>query len=127
LRALRIDGALKVDEFVFLDEGTRTLVVSDLVFNVTKPKGFVANVALFVVGCDGRLAQSRAWRFFVRHRGAAAASARARLAMYPESLIMAHGDVVDSGARERLEQALAWMCAGDALARRSTSSRLAPP
>jgi hypothetical protein len=126
VRVLRIDGAPKVDEFVFFHEGTRTLVVSDLVFNVTKPKGFVANVALFVVGCHGRFAQSRAWRFFVRDRAAAAVSARALLAMHPESLIMAHGDVVASRACERLEQALAWMCAGDALTRRSTTSRLAP-
>ncbi len=117
VRALRIDGAPKVDEFVFFHEAERTLVVGDLVFNVTRPKGFVANVALFVVGCHGRLAQSRAWRSFVKDRRAAAASARALLAMRPEALVMAHGDVVASGAGERLEQALAWMCAGDALAR----------
>src|SRR5882724_11155074 len=124
VRALRIDGGPKVDEFVFFHEGTRTLVVSDLVFNVTKPRGLVANVALRVVGCHGRLAQSRMWRFLVRDRAAAAASVRALLATHPESLIMAHGDVIESGACERLEQALAWMSAGDA--HRGDQEQVAP-
>jgi hypothetical protein len=123
---LRIEGAPKVDEFVFFHERTRTLVVSDLVFNVIQPKGVIANVALLAGGCRGRLAQSRAWRFFVRNRTAAAASARALLATRPEALVVAHGDLVETGAHEKLERALAWMCAGDALDQRSTSGPLAP-
>ena len=94
VRALRIDGAPKLDEFVFFHEGTRTLVVGDLVFNVTRPEGFVANVALLAVSFLA-LAQSRAWRFFVADRAAAATSARALVAIKPESLGMAHGAAIE--------------------------------
>ena len=111
VRALKIDGAPKIDEFVFFHERTRTAVVSDLVFNITKPQGIVANVVLPIVGCDGVLAQSRAWRFFAKDRAAAAASARALIAMRPDALVVAHGDVVESGASDKLKKALAWMCA----------------
>jgi hypothetical protein len=106
VQPLKIEGAPAVDEFVFFHEATRTLVVSDLVFNITEPKGVVANVALFAVGCHGHLAQTRAWRFFVKDRAATAASVRALLAMQPEALVMAHGDVIEMGARERLEKTL---------------------
>ncbi len=43
----------------------RALVLTDLVFNVRAPRGIAANVVLWLVGCHGRLAQSRAWRFFI--------------------------------------------------------------
>jgi hypothetical protein len=115
VQALKVEGAPIVDEFVFFHEGTRTLVAGDLVFNVTRPQGLVANVALFVVGCHGRFAQTRAWRFFVKDRAAAAASARSILATRPDALVMAHGDAVQGDAYERLESALAWMLKGHAL------------
>jgi hypothetical protein len=56
--------------------------------------------------------------------GAAAASVRALLATHPESLVIAPGKVIDSGACERLEQALVRMGAGDA--RRGDQDQVAP-
>jgi hypothetical protein len=107
---------------VFLP-AARTLVVTDVVFNVLRPQGLVANVLLFLVGCRGRLAQSRAWRLFVKDRAAAAASARAVLGLRFDALIPAHGEVVLADARDRLEVALAWMLAGDAVSRTAAAAR----
>jgi len=121
VQALKIEGAPSVDEFAFLHAGSRTLVVTDVVFNVLRPSGWMASVLLFLAGCHGRLAQSRAWRFFIKDRAAAAASARAILALHFDALVPAHGDVVTEDARERLEVALAWMLAGEALVRRSAT------
>jgi hypothetical protein len=117
VRTVKIDGAPSLDEFVFFHEPSRTLVVTELAFNITKPRGLMAHVVLFLVGCHGRLAQSRAWRMFVKDRAAAARSARAVLSLGFETLVVAHGEIVENNARERLEGALAWMLRGDALAR----------
>lgn len=117
VRAVKIEGAPSLDEVAFFHETSQTLVVTELVFNVTRPEGLMANILLFFAGCRGRLAQSRAWRMFVKDRAAAASSARALLALPFEKLVVAHGDVVENRARERLESALAWMLRGDALAR----------
>lgn len=117
VRAVKIEGAPSLDEVVFFHEPSRTLVVTELAFNITKPEGLMAHVILFLVGCHGRLAQSRAWRMFVKDRAAAARSARTVLGLGFETLVVAHGDIVEANARERLEGALAWMLRGEALAR----------
>ncbi len=116
VRAIKIEGAPTVDEFVLLHHGSGSLVVTDLVFHVTRPSGLMAHVMLFLVGCHGRLAQSRAWRLFVKDRAAAARSARELLALSFDTLVPAHGDVLTTDAHASLERALRWMVEGSALA-----------
>lgn len=121
VRALKIDGAPTVDEFVFSHQPSRTLVVTDLVFDLTAPRGVVAHVVLWLVGCHGKLAQSRAWRLFVKDRARAARSARELLAWSFDTAIVAHGEVLEVDARPRLERALVWMTSGEALESRSVA------
>lgn len=122
LRCLPIAGAPGLDELVFFHEPSATLVVTDLVFNVTSPRGLVAHVVLFLVGAHGRLAQSRAFRFLVKDRAAAARSVRAVLSLGIARVVVAHGDIVERDAGPRLEKALAWMLRGEALSRRGQPS-----
>lgn len=123
VRAVKIEGAPSVDEHVFFHEPSRTVILTDLVFNVTRPEGLVAHVALWLVGCHGKLGQSRAWRFFVKDRAEAARSARALLALPFDAAVVAHGEVVESGAHVLVARALGWMAGGDALASSSATSR----
>ena len=106
LEVLHIDGAPAVAEHALFHRPTRTLVLTDLVFNVRAPRGLVANVLLWLVGCHGKLAQSRAWRLFIKDRPAYAASARALLGLDVTTLVVAHGEVVREDARARLASAL---------------------
>lgn len=109
----RIEGAQAVDEFVFFHRATRSLVVTDLVFNVVRPEGWVTGLVLRLVGCYRRLGQSRAWRVFIKDRAAAADSLSRMLAWPFETLIMAHGDIVHSDAehdpRAMLTAAVRWV------------------
>jgi hypothetical protein len=123
VRALKIDGAPTVDEFVFFHQPSRTLVVTDLVFHLTAPRGFVAHVVLWLVGCHGKLAQSRAWRLFVKDRAGAARSARALLAWSFDTAVVAHGEILEVDAHDRLARALAWMTSGETLSAPSAGSR----
>jgi hypothetical protein len=109
VRAVPIEGAPTVDEVALYHEASRTLVLTDLVFHLRAPRGLVAHVALWLMGVHGKLAQSRAWRFFVRDRARAAASARALLELPFERLVVAHGEPVEADARPALTRALSWM------------------
>jgi len=107
-----VRGAPALAEVALFHSPSKTLVLTDLVFNVLSPRGLVAHVVLFLVGCYKRLAQSRALRLLVKDRAAAKASAEALLALPFETLVVAHGDVVQAHAKDRLRAALAWMLAG---------------
>jgi hypothetical protein len=104
-----VEGAPGLDEFGFFHRATRTLVLTDLVFNIRRPQGLLAHLLLALGGAHGRLASSRALRVLVKDRAAARASVERLLALPFETLVLAHGDIVEHDARSQLEQALAWL------------------
>lgn len=109
IEVVPIAGLPGLDELVLYHRATRTLVVTDLVFNITRPQGWLAHLVLFLMGVHGRLCTSRAVRALVKDRDAARASVERLLALPFESLVVAHGDVIERDAHARLEQALAWL------------------
>jgi hypothetical protein len=104
-----IEGAPKLDEFAFFHKATRTLVLTDLVFNIEQPKGWFAHLVLMAVGVHKRLGTSRALRLWFSDRARAARSVESMLALPFETLVMAHGEVVRENARARLAEALSWL------------------
>ena len=68
-----------------------------------------------------KTAQSRLWRLLVKDRAAAAQSVSTVLGWDFERVVVAHGDVIHDGARQRASDALSWM-AGGATPRLGTSS-----
>lgn len=109
LMVRRVEGMPNLFEHVFLHPSSRTLIVTDLVFNVHRCRGFAMPLALRCVGAWKKLAQSRALRFMTKDRERAAHSVLDVLAWDFDRLIMAHGDIVESDARQKLADALAWM------------------
>ncbi|MEM7154309.1 MAG: DUF4336 domain-containing protein [Myxococcota bacterium] len=107
-----IGGMPKVDEFVFLHRPSKSLLVTDMVFNILEYQGWVSGLVFRMAGTHKRFAQSRLFRSFVKDRAAAAHSARHILGWDFERVVMAHGEIVEQGARETLEGALGWMLAG---------------
>lgn len=112
LELRRIDGVPYMTEHVFLHRPSRSLVVTDLLFNVRHSPSFMTRMFLrFVSGAYGTTAQSRMWRWFTKDAAAAAESANAVLAWDFERVVVAHGEVVECDARERARVALAKMTA----------------
>ncbi|HWO09799.1 MAG TPA: DUF4336 domain-containing protein [Polyangiaceae bacterium] len=103
-----IGGAPKIDEYAFYHRETRTLVLTDLVFNITRPEGWLAHLVLWLGGCHGHLGSSRVWRLQLEDRVALRASVERLLELPFETLVMAHGSIVQSAARAQLQRALAW-------------------
>jgi len=109
LAALHIEGAPKLDEFVFFHRPTKTLIVADYFFNINQCRGWLTPWVLRLTGTYRRFAQSRAWRWSAKDRAKLKASAEQLLAWDFERIVVAHGEVVTAQAHEKAEQALRWL------------------
>ncbi len=112
LDQLRIDGMPKIDEVVFFHRASGTLIVTDLVFNILRYRGWVSGLVFRMAGTHKRLAVSRLLRSQVRDREATAVAVRRVLQWDVSRVVMAHGEIVEDDARGRLTEALEWMLHG---------------
>jgi hypothetical protein len=110
LAGTTMQGAPRAAETAWLHIPSRTLVVADLAFNVDAPPSWKTSVMLQLMGTRARLAQSRVWSFLVRDKPSARESCRRILALDFDRLIVAHGSVIASGAKDRLAAAMTRTC-----------------
>lgn len=115
LSVQQIQGAPFMNEHVFFHEPSRSLILTDLIFNMRHCKGFMMNLVLRAVGAYEKTAQSRIWRLVVNDRVAVARGVSKILAWDFDRLIVAHGEIVSGEAREIARRALAWMGSGPPL------------
>ncbi|MEM6296346.1 MAG: DUF4336 domain-containing protein [Myxococcota bacterium] len=111
-----IRGIPWANETVFLHAASGSLIVTDLVFNIHEPKGWVAPLVLRLAGAYRKFAQSRLLRSQIKDAEAASASVLAMLEWDFDRVIMAHGRVVETNAKQQLRDALAPMIRPPALA-----------
>lgn len=105
-------GAPMMNEVVFLHRPTRTLVLTDLAFNVPADRTAPARLFYALVGAAGRFGPHRVVRLGIRDRRAARASADAILGWDFDRVIVSHGDVLEAGGRARLADAFAFLRRG---------------
>lgn len=109
LEQVWMHGAPRVNEVVFFHPRSRTLMLTDLAFNVVQPGSWPLRLFMAINGSAGRFATSRLMRFMHRDRAAARASADEILAWDFDRVVVCHGEVLESGAKARLEAELAWL------------------
>ncbi len=109
LQPVPVDGFPGLSEVVFVHRPSGTLLVADLLFNLRHSAGLLATLYLRLGGAYGKVAQSRMLRLGIRDRPAHAASWLRLLRIPFDRLVPCHGDVVETGAREQVEAALAWL------------------
>ena len=118
LDTIVVDGAPRVDEVILYHRASRTLVVCDLVFHMREHRGLFGRMFFRLLGIHGKFRQSPLWRLLLtRDRQAAAASLQPIWGWDLERVIVAHGPIVEgSDSKERLAEALRWMCRREQLA-----------
>jgi hypothetical protein len=113
IQPLPLDGAPGLGEVAFVHHTSRTLICTDLVFNVRRPATRATALVLAMMGTRGRFAMSRVWRRYTKDRAALKASVERLLACEFTRVLPAHGEVFDGGAgadvREATRAALEWM------------------
>lgn len=96
-------------EVVFHHEPSRTLIVTDLAFNLTSG-GPWTRLAMMMNGGFGELSTTRLMRSTIRDPDAFARALHAMKRWDFDRLIVAHGDVVETNARTAFERAFArWL------------------
>jgi hypothetical protein len=108
LEVIVVGGAPKLGETVLFHRASGTLVCADLVFHVTRPPNAATRFVLWLVGAGGgRIAQSRAWRWFTADRSRTHADFERILAWPVRRLAFGHGEAYDApDASALLEAAL---------------------
>ncbi|MEO0324788.1 MAG: hypothetical protein AAF447_17630 [Myxococcota bacterium] len=116
LEATPVAGMPALQETVFLHRESGTLVTTDLVFNIKHIESRVTRFVLkYVSRAYGRVAQSGLVKWMTKDRDAAAASVETLLGLPFQRLLMAHGEVVETGAKDQLADATRWMRRGRAV------------
>jgi len=104
-----LGGFPLMNELVFFHRPSRTLVASDLAFNIDACSPPLTRAAFRLSGAYGRLSPTVVERLFVRDRPAFARSLGRILAWPFERVVVAHGSVSERGGREELERGYAWL------------------
>jgi len=108
LAVLELAGMPKLREHVLLHRPTRTLIVADLVFNFG-PSATAWTRFFFrrVSGIREYPGVSRLFRSLIRDRAAFIRGIDQLLAWDFDRVVVAHGDIIETGGRAQLQRALA--------------------
>lgn len=99
------------NEVVFLHRASRTLLLCDLAFNFGPAAPVVTRVVMTLLGGYGCFRPSRLDPLLIRDRSAARRSLEQILAWDFDRVVVAHGDVLESGGPERLRAGYRWLLA----------------
>lgn len=97
-----------VSEVVMLHRPSRTLVVADLVFNITRDAPWTTRAALWASGAYPGCRASILERVGMK-RDVARDEIRGLLALDFDRLIPAHGAIIERGGKEALRRAYRWL------------------
>lgn len=104
---LVVRGMPRVNEVVFLHRASRTLILTDLAFNLGRDMPFLSRALLSLNGCYDCFAVSRLLRTTIKDRHALRLSLARILAWDFDRLILSHGSNLDAAAKETLRLAFA--------------------
>ncbi|HEY0250054.1 MAG TPA: hypothetical protein VGC41_00955 [Kofleriaceae bacterium] len=101
-----IEGAPRRNEVVFYHQPSRTIYTADLAFAIMEPKGAISPIALRLMGIYKRFGVAKMWTKWVKDKAAFQKSIDKVLAWPFERIAVAHGDIVEGNARQKLFAAL---------------------
>ncbi len=96
------------NEVVFFHRATRTLICADLLFNLANHPSRLTRVVAWLIG-NRKPGATLLERLIIRDRAAAREQVGRMLAWKPERIVLAHGDLVETGGQEVLRRAYAWL------------------
>jgi hypothetical protein len=103
-----IEGSI-LRETVFVHPSTRTLISSDLVENYDTSDHLPTRLFMQVGGVHGKVGWNRLLRIVYYNRSAARASVERLLEQDFDRVIVAHGNVIETGGKEAVRAGLAWL------------------
>jgi hypothetical protein len=104
-----VRGIPTMSEVVFLHRASRTLLLTDLAFNVAADRTAGARLFYWLVGAGGRFGPHRLVRTMIRDHTAARSSIARILEWDFDRIIVTHGNVLESAGRQHFAAAFAFL------------------
>ncbi len=96
-------------EVVFFHKASRTLILTDLCFNIRRATAPLQRIMARLLDINGKFAPSRLFRVTTRNKRTARASRDRILRWDFDRVIVAHGDVLENGGKAALQKAFGWL------------------
>ncbi|QRN98647.1 DUF4336 domain-containing protein [Archangium violaceum] len=109
LELLLAHGVPKLEEFAFLHRPSRTLLLTDLAFNIHDSSSWLTRNYLKLCGAYGRLAPTWLLKTMVKDKAALRAWRDRVLSWDFDRVVPCHGQVLERGGKEAMRDAFAWL------------------
>ncbi len=96
------------NEIVFFHRPSKTLICADALFNLANHASLVTRIVARMIG-NRKPGTTFFERVLIRDRASARHQVDRMLVWNPERIILAHGDIVESGGAAALRHAYAWL------------------
>lgn len=110
LEQVAIGGVPRFREIAFFHPASRTLLLTDLVFNFQHSDHWLTRQLLRINDGYGRFGPTRLMRSMIKDRAALRSSLDRVLDWDFERVVVSHGEVLESGGREALRRAFDGIC-----------------
>lgn len=100
-----IKGLPRVNEAVFFHKNSRTLIVTDLVFNMSATDSMYETLFLRLNGAYKKFGPTRVFKTFVKDKQAFRESIERLLRWDFEAVIMSHGEMLSQGGKQKFKNA----------------------
>ncbi len=104
-----VGGCPSVNEVAFFHRPSRTLVLTDLTFNLARPEHWYTRLFMRFNGGWGRLVSTRMFRTTIKDPDAFRRSIDVLLAWDFDRVIVTHGEVLEQGGHAAMKEAFAWL------------------
>lgn len=104
-----VAGAPMLNEVVFFHPASRTVIFTDLIFNVPAERPWGIPFVFRLMGTGGVFGPHRFVRWMIRDKEAARESLGLIMRWDFDRVIMAHGDIVDSGGHQKVRDAFGFI------------------
>jgi len=99
------------NEVVFFHRASRTLILCDLAFNFGPGAAAPTRLLMKLLRSYGRFGPSKLDPFLIRDRDAARQSLESILAWDFDRVVVAHGDILETGGHDALREGYSWLLA----------------
>lgn len=100
-----VGGMPRVNEIVFYHKPSKTLIFTDLAFNIRDSKSLRTRLAFTLYGCYGKFGPTRLIGLLIKDRERYDASIQRILAMDAKTIVVSHGELIRDQANELLKNA----------------------
>ena len=109
LEQVCVEGAPTLEETVFFHPATRTLLLTDLCFNMMHSNSFVTRLVMRIMGGYGHFGPSRLAKSFMKDKKAIRRGIDRILEWDFDRVTVTHGEVLETNGHALLKQAYAWL------------------